>query len=241
MLFSELPRIDATTGVEEIVADGVSRTVYSWGWSFSGTKDALVSAGIVQLGHFPGDAGQLKTVAHVVRDGRKCAIHQKGKYRFDVSVSPSPAEELVARERRQAARSPNAEVDHRLQPLVDKLRNRYPAIRIVRASLQKQDNGQFQQSIQFQAPLETLQAAGLIEPVMMPDSKRLGRETTSLGDGFYLCDGLDDQSRAGCWDLSIWTASVPREPVGLGTRRAQTEFKRMMRGILQADHGSLDS
>ena len=87
-----------------IIAPGVSLQVFWWGWLFAGTQEALLSAGIAQRGSLPGDPGQKKTVAHVVRDGRKFAIQKTSVKRLEVRVSASVADELAQRQREQASR-----------------------------------------------------------------------------------------------------------------------------------------
>lgn len=108
-----------------------------------------------------------------------------------------------------------------LRCLVEKLRARYPGIHIRSARYCTYGvDGERQQEIQYQAPLASLEAAGLVVPEMLRP-KRNGR--TSLGEGFTLFPSWPP----GCWDLYVYTAMSPRE----SPRIAVTEAKRLLKKI----------
>lgn len=125
-------------------------------------------------------------------------------------------------------------IDYSLQPLVNKLRARYPGVRIVEATLCEMD-GAPQQIIRFQAPLPALESAGLIEPKMLKgiNDNRVGN-TTAIGDGFILCKSLDDESRDGCWDLMMMTEGYPRERPRIATTEAKRLLRKIAKGIKKA-------
>jgi hypothetical protein len=53
---------------------------------------------------------------------------------------------------------------------------------------------------------------------------------TPFGDGFHLCQKLDAQSAPGCWDLSIFTGSWPRERKRFSVLAARRALRRIARG-----------
>jgi hypothetical protein len=116
-------------------------------------------------------------------------------------------------------------IDCALGPLVEKLRARYPGVHIVEAHMSTLDDGAIQQCIRYCAPLEMLKHYGLLTEEML----RKKRGPTSLGEGFHLCEGLDYLSLPGCWDLSAWTATRPRERPRIGTTEAQRILKRIFK------------
>jgi hypothetical protein len=97
----------------------------------------------------------------------------------------------------------------KLQPLVDAiaeaLRRRYPGVRIVEASWSHTHWGELRQRIRYQAPLEVLRRVGLVEDAMLERRRDRCADATELGDQFSLDERLDQASRPGCWDLTIWT------------------------------------
>ena len=119
-------------------------------------------------------------------------------------------------------------IDAALRPLVAALKMRYPGVRIVEASLRPlRDDAPsvLQQSIRYQAPLELLRHVGLVTEEML--ASKAAR--TALGDGFNLCSGLDEASRPGCYDLSIFTGSVPRERERMSVKDAARVLRRISR------------
>ena len=121
-------------------------------------------------------------------------------------------------------------IDYKLRPLADRLRARYPGVRIVEASMSSTDDGMPQQNVRYQAPLAWLKQSGLVTAEMLR-LKQQGRSDTALGEGFSLCRALDDESRDGFWDLSVYTGTCPRER----DRMAMTEAKRLLRQIARAN------
>lgn len=106
-------------------------------------------------------------------------------------------------------------VDRRLLPLVKKLRERYPGVAVVSASLTTLDNGIRQQNIRFAAPIDRLLECGLVTyemVVSLHDGRRRLSSRTPLGDGYTLFDGpVDGLVAPGNWDLHIFTGAAPRE------------------------------
>ena len=109
-----------------------------------------------------------------------------------------------------------------LQPLLDAfaeaLRQRYPGVRIVEATWSHTHWGELRQMIRYQAPLEVLRRAGLVNDAMLERRRDRCANATELGDQFDLCDGLDQASRPGCWDLTVWTGvygELYREHIGV--------------------------
>lgn len=106
--------------------------------------------------------------------------------------------------------------------IVERLAARYPGVRIVEAFLAEGYNGALQQNVRFQAPLEVLKAHGLLTDDMV-------RNTTPIGDGFSLTQGLDKRSTHGHSDLFLFTGAVPRERDRFSTREAQRVLKQFAR------------
>lgn len=120
-------------------------------------------------------------------------------------------------------------IQHELRPLVDRLRARYPGVRVFDAHISTTYDGMRQQNVRYQAPLVELKRAGLLTAEMLRHSKH-GLGETALGDGFSLTEGWDCKSVSGCHDLEIWTGEYPRER----SRIAVTEAKRLLRRISKA-------
>lgn len=76
-------RLFAPSRVDEVteVAPGVTRTTSGWFWTFSGSIDALLAAGLVQTGSLPGDKGQGKSFGQFERDGRNLRAFLLGRGR----------------------------------------------------------------------------------------------------------------------------------------------------------------
>lgn len=76
-------RLFAPSPEDEVaeVAPGVTRTTRGWFWSFSGAFDALLAAGLVQMGSLPGDKGQGKSFGQFERDGRNLRACLRGRGR----------------------------------------------------------------------------------------------------------------------------------------------------------------
>ena len=117
-------------------------------------------------------------------------------------------------------------IDDELRPLVAQLRRRYPGVRIVEATMGTLHDGTPQQDIRFQAPLAELQRLGLVTDEMLRLHKA-GRCDVSIGDGFFLTDYIDDESRPDCWDVSIWTPARPRERPNINVSRARQVLRRI--------------
>jgi len=127
-------------------------------------------------------------------------------------------------------------IDYKLRPLADKLRARYPGVRIVEVLMSSTCDGMPQQNVRYQAPLAWLKQSGLVTAEMLR-LKQQRRSDTALGEGFSLCCALDDESRAGYWDLSVYTGTCPRER----DRMAMTEAKRLLRQITKATRDIADA
>lgn len=120
-------------------------------------------------------------------------------------------------------------IDHRLSALAQRLRARYPGVRIVSAELFDNYDG-IQQNIRYQATLERLRECGLLSGKMEDPRCQL----TPIGDGFFLCDRLDQESRDGLWDLMICTGSIPWERARIGTGKARQLLRQIAKGVKKA-------
>ena len=90
------------------VFPGVMGEKLLWGWTYRGKRDALIAAGIVEADCFPGEPGQLKTVAHGLKDGRKIIVRQNGaRHTFNACVR-FKKDELAKERTRQALREARA-------------------------------------------------------------------------------------------------------------------------------------
>ena len=121
-------------------------------------------------------------------------------------------------------------VSPELIPLARALEGRYPGVSVVYGRMTQWDDGTVQQHIRYCAPLEMLRHYGLVT-TEMEQLRNPGR--TALGDGFHLCQGLDDLSLPGCYDLSILTGSRPRERDRISTKDAQ----RLLRQVFKRAKG----
>ncbi|MBI3043560.1 MAG: hypothetical protein HYY78_12140 [Betaproteobacteria bacterium] len=119
-------------------------------------------------------------------------------------------------------------IHYELQPLADKLRARYPGVRIVWAHYGTMKDGTRQQVIRYQAPLSALKRAGLLTDEMLRAHER-GGNLTEMGDAFGLHTGVDVESVSGRHDLVIYTPSYPHEC----SRIAIKDAKRLLRQIAQ--------
>lgn len=120
-------------------------------------------------------------------------------------------------------------IDRALAPLVEQLRARYPGVRIVSASLcERPADGELQQEIRYQAPLERLKALGLLTSCMIARD-RAWPPADAIGDGFHLCASLDRESRPGQWDLLILTGASPRERARFSVLPARRLLRRILR------------
>lgn len=126
-------------------------------------------------------------------------------------------------------------IAHELRPLVARLSARYLGVRIVEADMSQCHDGSWQQNIRYQAPIETLRRYGLLTDEMLRDRRCSG--ATSLGEGFYLRQALDDESRPGCVDLSIWTGEFPRERPRMALKDAQRVLKRIAKAAGRESRG----
>ena len=121
-------------------------------------------------------------------------------------------------------------IDQALRPLVAQLRARYPGIRIVEARYSRDHWGTLQQCVRYQAPLELLRHVGLVTEGMLERRRGPRGNLNCVGDGFNLCEGLDQASRPGCYDLSIFTGAVPYDDrVRIGVRQAAQLLRRIAR------------
>jgi hypothetical protein len=100
-------------------------------------------------------------------------------------------------------------IDEALRPLVDALRRRYPGVRIVEARYSRNHWGTLQQCVRYQAPLGLLRHVGLVTEDMLERRRGPRRHVTELGDGFHLCEQLDQASRPGYHELFIITGAAP--------------------------------
>jgi hypothetical protein len=111
--------------------------------------------------------------------------------------------------------------DWSLQPLVLRLRARYPEVRILEARLTKWTDGFLQQTIHYRAPLDSLRRCGLVTDEMLRCRSVLSScGYTSMGEAFHL-NRSSGPAAAGCWDLDICTESWPREPEAMKLTEAQ--------------------
>lgn len=82
---------------------GVTREACFWGDVYSGTREALLAAGLVETPWFPGEPGQKKTVGCGRRGGLIIKVRRTGKNKFDAYV-PCGDEERNARETAECVR-----------------------------------------------------------------------------------------------------------------------------------------
>lgn len=69
---------------------------YCWGQIIAGTREALIEAGIVPLGGFPGDPGARRhTAKSIDTQGREVSVSPRGKYLFDVRRDWTPEEKAA--------------------------------------------------------------------------------------------------------------------------------------------------
>lgn len=122
-----------------------------------------------------------------------------------------------------------------LEPLVERLRKRYPGVRIVEAHMNRHGDGWFQQNITYQAPVDDLKRSGILTAEMVGKIRdkdlqnRYAHGETRLGDGFSMSQGLYCYSMPECWDLNIYTGSTPREKYRGGTGAARGVLRRIFR------------
>lgn len=118
---------------------------------------------------------------------------------------------------------------------VAQLERRYPGVQIVEAYMMETSDGDPQQVVRFQAPLELLKSSGLLTDDMLKQ-QRASWKVTALGDGFSLSERRDSASVPGCWDLLIYTGASPREALRPRTsvRDAQRVLKRIAKGCSKA-------
>jgi len=112
-----------------------------------------------------------------------------------------------------------------IYPLVEKLRARYPGVGIVDARMSTRADGETQQMLRFQAPLELLKRYGLVTARMVREREQY--KPTPIGDGFLLTKHLDSGSCPGSWDFLLLTEASPREYRKLGTQLAKTLLRRI--------------
>ncbi|MGQ0751776.1 MAG: hypothetical protein ACT4PS_14680 [Betaproteobacteria bacterium] len=98
-----------------------------------------------------------------------------------------------------------------LRPLVERLRARYPRIRIVEARRTEWDDGFVQQIVRYRATLSELKRCGLVTEEMLKRRNAVSAcGETSLGDGFHLSRCASDASSRSEWELDVSTESAPR-------------------------------
>jgi hypothetical protein len=120
-----------------------------------------------------------------------------------------------------------------LAHLVRELHARYPGVSVIDALIRDRGDGVTQQWVTFAAPLETLRSSGLLTDDML-------NNRTPIGDGFVLVKSSDSLSKHGCWKLSLFTESVPRERDRFSLTEAKRVLKRIAKDSLpkaQVRHG----
>jgi hypothetical protein len=126
--------------------------------------------------------------------------------------------------------------------LASALEARYPGVRVLCAEILERFDGphlgkarreglQRVQSLRLLAPLEALQAHGLVTAAMLEyarrNDERRRKPQPPSADDFYLCEALDARSVPGSWELCLWTDSTPLERRSMRT----LEAKRLLRAI----------
>lgn len=102
-------------------------------------------------------------------------------------------------------------MDGALRPLVERLRARYPRVRVVEARRTEWDDGFVQQIVRYRATLSELKRCGLVTEEMLTHRSAVSAcGETSLGDGFHLSRCAGEVSSGSEWELDVSTESVPR-------------------------------
>ena len=201
-----------------VVAPGVTREEYCWGFFLRGRKEALITAGFAEEDWFVRQdeldshgrrRRQKKFVVKGIEIGTLLPAHGPA----EINISRSKEEAKAMHEIEQSEREVReAEVRYQyhdyVRELERRLQIRYPHVRIVYVNVTMHDNT-IQQNIRFLATKSHLLAAGLATEKMFECEERYS--TTELGCGYILCESLDSQSVKGCWDLFVYTGEVPHD------------------------------
>ncbi len=207
-----------------------------WGQIFTGTREALIAAGLAEEIHFSLKPTKGRRTDRQQHLGRTIEVRHSGrKGIFEIWRQGYTEDEERAAEERKRRREAEAERQFLKLPrfphgylvsLLARLTQRYPGMQIGANSwVEKCSDGSVTQCVTFKAPLSDLLKFGLVTEKMMHEERECRPDhyrTNANGDRFSL-EG-DERTAS----LTIWTNTEPHERPRIAVHDAARQLKRFM-------------